>query len=129
MKPVFMTYTKKDLINLAVCMVLSVLIFIIFAFKDRVNYQGKLENTKILPVALLFVGFFSYFILDWLFPIYFTLILFLLVVLVLVALYVFALFKISSTFTFFFPKENNLMYETFNSLGNLSDRSARFMLF
>ena len=26
MKPVFMTYTKKDLINLAVCMVLSVLI-------------------------------------------------------------------------------------------------------
>ena len=26
MKPVFMTYTKKDLINLAVCMLLSVLI-------------------------------------------------------------------------------------------------------
>ena len=26
MKPVFMTYTKKDLINLAVCMFLSVLI-------------------------------------------------------------------------------------------------------
>ena len=26
MKPVFMTYTKKDLINLAVCMVLSVLV-------------------------------------------------------------------------------------------------------
>ena len=26
MKPIFMTYTKKDLINLAVCMVLSVLI-------------------------------------------------------------------------------------------------------
>ena len=26
MKPVFMTYTKKDLINLAVCMILSVLI-------------------------------------------------------------------------------------------------------
>ena len=62
--------------------VLSVLIFIIFAFKDRVKYQGKLENTKILPVALLLVGLFSYFILDWLFPIYFTLILFLLVVLV-----------------------------------------------
>ena len=62
--------------------VLSVLIFIIFAFKDRVKYQGKLENTKILPVALLLVGLFSYFILDWLFPIYFTLILFLLVVVV-----------------------------------------------
>ena len=62
--------------------VLSVLIFIIFVFKDRVKYQGKLENTKILPVALLLVGLFSYFILDWLFPIYFTLILFLLVVLV-----------------------------------------------
>ena len=62
--------------------VLSVLIFIIFAFKDRVNYQGKLENIKILPVALLLVGLFSYFILDWLFPIYFTLILFLLVVVV-----------------------------------------------
>ena len=30
MKPVFMTYTKKDLINLAVCMVLSVLIIPIF---------------------------------------------------------------------------------------------------
>ena len=26
MKPVFMTYTKKDLINLAVCMFLSVLV-------------------------------------------------------------------------------------------------------
>ena len=26
MKPVFMTYTKKDIINLAVCMVLSVII-------------------------------------------------------------------------------------------------------
>ena len=32
--------------------------------------------------ALLFIGLFSYFILDWLFPIYFTLILFLLVVVV-----------------------------------------------
>ena len=63
-------------------LILSVLIFIIFAFKDRVKYQGKLENTKILPVALLLVGLFSYFILDWLFPIYFTLILFLLVVVV-----------------------------------------------
>ena len=30
MKPVFMTYTKKDLINLAVCMILSVLIIPIF---------------------------------------------------------------------------------------------------
>ena len=30
MKPIFMTYTKKDLINLAVCMVLSVLIIPIF---------------------------------------------------------------------------------------------------
>lgn len=62
--------------------VLSVLIFIIFVFRDKVKYQTKEENSKILPIALLLVGSFSYFILDWLFPVYFTLALFILVRLV-----------------------------------------------
>lgn len=62
--------------------VLSILIFIIFAFRDKVKYQTKAENFKIFPIALLMIGLFSYFILDWLFPIYFTLSLFLLVRLV-----------------------------------------------
>jgi uncharacterized membrane protein YphA (DoxX/SURF4 family)/energy-coupling factor transporter transmembrane protein EcfT len=62
--------------------VLSILIFIIFAFRDKVKYQTKEANSKILPIALLLVGVFSYFVLDWLFPIYFTLALFLLVNLV-----------------------------------------------
>ena len=61
---------------------LSILIFIIFAFRDKVKYHTKAENSKILPIALLLIGLFSYFILDWLFPIYFTLALFLLVNLV-----------------------------------------------
>ena len=61
---------------------LSILIVIIFAFRNKVNYQTKAENSKILPVALLLVGLFSYFTLDWLFPIYFTIALFLLVSLV-----------------------------------------------
>jgi uncharacterized membrane protein YphA (DoxX/SURF4 family) len=61
---------------------LSILIFIIFAFRNKVKYQTRAENSKILPVALLLVGLFSYFMLDWLFPIYFTLALFLLVSLV-----------------------------------------------
>ena len=38
MKPVFMTYTKKDLINLAVCMVLSVLIIPTFITTESVSY-------------------------------------------------------------------------------------------
>ena len=62
--------------------VLTVLIFIIFIFKDRIKYNDKHENTKMLPFALLLVGLFSYFILDWLDPFYFTLILFLLTALV-----------------------------------------------
>ena len=62
--------------------VLSVLIFIIFAFRNRVKYQSNEENWRILPVALLLVALFSYFMLDWMFPIYFTLLLFLLVRLV-----------------------------------------------
>ena len=61
---------------------LSVLIFIIFALRNKVKYQTKKENSKILPIALLLVGLFSYFTLDWLFPLYFTLALFLLVRLV-----------------------------------------------
>ena len=61
---------------------LSILIFIIFAFRNKVKYQTRTENSRILPVALLLVGLFSYFMLDWLFPIYFTLALFLLVRLV-----------------------------------------------
>lgn len=62
--------------------VLSALIFIIFAFRDKVKYQTKAENSKILPLALLLIGLFSYFMLDWLLPVYFTLALFLLVSLV-----------------------------------------------
>ena len=61
---------------------LSVLIFIIFALRNKVKYQTKKENSKILPIALLLVGLFSFFILDWLFPLYFTFALFLLVRLV-----------------------------------------------
>lgn len=61
---------------------LSILIFIIFAFRNKVKYQTRAENSKILPVALLLVGLFSYFMLGWLFPIYFTIVLFLLVRLV-----------------------------------------------
>jgi len=61
---------------------LSILIFIIFAFRNKVKYQTKAENSKIFPAALLLVGLFSYFMLDWLFPIYFTIALFLLVRLV-----------------------------------------------
>jgi len=61
---------------------LSILIFIIFAFRNKVKYQTRAENSKILPVALLLVGLFSYFMLGWLFPIYFTIALFLLVRLV-----------------------------------------------
>ena len=34
--------------------VLSVLIFIIFAFRNRVKYQSNEENWRILPVALIF---------------------------------------------------------------------------
>ena len=62
--------------------VLSVLIFIIFAFRNQVKYQTNKENWKILPMALLLVGLFSYFMLDWMFPVYFSLALFLLVRLV-----------------------------------------------
>lgn len=62
--------------------VLSVLIFIIFVFRNQVKYQTNKENWKILPIALLLVGLFSYFMLDWLFPVYFTLTLFILVRLV-----------------------------------------------
>ena len=62
--------------------VLSALIFIIFAFRDKVKYQTKAENSKMLPLALLLIGLFSYFFLDWLLPVYFTLALFLLVSLV-----------------------------------------------
>lgn len=62
--------------------VLSVLIVLIFSIKNKVKYQTKEQNSKILPIALLLVGLFSYFVLDWLFPIYFTLALFLLVSLV-----------------------------------------------
>jgi len=61
---------------------LSILIFIIFAFRNKVKYQTRAENSNIFPVALLLVGLFSYFMLDWLFPIYFTIALFLLVRLV-----------------------------------------------
>ena len=61
---------------------LSILIFIIFAFRNKVKYHTKAENSKILPVALLLIGLFSYFTLDWLFPLYFTFALFLLVRLV-----------------------------------------------
>jgi len=61
---------------------LSILIFIIFTYRNKVKYQTRAENSKILPVALLLVGLFSYFMLGWLFPIYFTIVLFLLVRLV-----------------------------------------------
>jgi len=62
--------------------VLSILIFIIVAFHSKVKYQTKKENFKVLPVALALVALFSYFILDWMFPVYFTIALFLLVGLV-----------------------------------------------
>jgi len=62
--------------------VLSILIFIIVAFHSKVKYQTKKENLKVLPAALALVGLFSYFILDWMFPLYFTIVLFLLVGLV-----------------------------------------------
>lgn len=59
--------------------VLSILIFIIFVFRKKVTYHTKEQNARILPVALLLVALFSYFMLDWLFPIYFTIVLFILV--------------------------------------------------
>ena len=62
--------------------VLSVLIFIIVAFQSKVKYQTKKENFVVLPAALALVALFSYFVLDWLFPVYFTIALFLLVALV-----------------------------------------------
>jgi uncharacterized membrane protein YphA (DoxX/SURF4 family) len=62
--------------------VLSALIFIIFAFRHKVSYHTKEQNAKLMPVALLLVALFSYFVLDWLFPVYFTLALFVLVSLV-----------------------------------------------
>jgi len=62
--------------------VLSILIFIIVAFHSKVKYQTKKENFKVLPVALALVALFSYSILDWMFPVYFTIALFLLVGLV-----------------------------------------------
>lgn len=62
--------------------VLSILIFIIVAFHSKVKYHTKKENYQVLPSALVLVGLFSYFILDWMFPVYFTIALFLLVGLV-----------------------------------------------
>ncbi len=62
--------------------VLSILIFVIVAFHNKVNYHTKKENIKVLPVALLLVGLFSYFVIEWMFPVYFTIALFLLVALV-----------------------------------------------
>ncbi|MEZ7837712.1 MAG: DoxX family protein [Flavobacteriales bacterium] len=62
--------------------VLSILIFIIVAFHSKVKYQTKKENLKVLPAALILIGLFSYFVLDWMFPVYFTIVLFLLVGLV-----------------------------------------------
>jgi len=62
--------------------VLSILIFIIVAVHSKVKYQTKKENLKVLPVALALVALFSYFVLDWMFPVYFTISLFLLVGLV-----------------------------------------------
>ncbi len=62
--------------------VLSILIFIILAVHSKVKYQTKKENLKVLPVALALVALFSYFVLDWMFPVYFTISLFLLVGLV-----------------------------------------------
>ena len=62
--------------------VLSILIFIIVAFHSKVKYQTKKENLKVLPAALILISLFSYFVLDWMFPVYFTIVLFLLVGLV-----------------------------------------------
>ena len=56
--------------------VLSVLIFIIVAFHSKVKYQTNKQNLKVLSVALLLTGLFSYFVLDWFLPVYFSLILF-----------------------------------------------------
>lgn len=62
--------------------VLSIFIFIIVAFHSKVKYHSKKENLTVLPAALALVAMFSYFVLDWLFPIYFTTVLFLMVWLV-----------------------------------------------
>ena len=58
--------------------VLSILIFIIVAFHAKVKYQTNKVNVKILPAALVLVGLFSHYVLDWFLPVYFTLILFVL---------------------------------------------------
>ena len=43
MKPVFMTYTKKDLINLGVCMVLSLIIIPTFI---KTEYWYSLQRIR-----------------------------------------------------------------------------------
>jgi len=58
---------------------LTVLILIVFVNRKITKYQSRQENSRIFPIALLLVGLFSYFVLHWLFPLYFTLALILLV--------------------------------------------------
>tara|TARA_B100000497_G_C7643308_1_gene386823 strand:+ start:139 stop:1401 length:1263 start_codon:yes stop_codon:yes gene_type:complete len=62
--------------------VLSVLILIIFVFRSKVTYHTKKENILLLPLSLLLISLFSSFILEWYYPIFFSIILFLGVVIV-----------------------------------------------
>ena len=62
--------------------VLTILILIVFAFRSKVTYHSKKENMFFLPLSLLLISLFSYFILEWYYPIIFSFILFLGVVLV-----------------------------------------------
>ena len=56
--------------------VLSVMILIIFIFRSKVTYNTKKENILLLPISLLLIGLFSYFILEWNYPVLFSIILF-----------------------------------------------------
>jgi uncharacterized membrane protein YphA (DoxX/SURF4 family) len=89
--------------------VLSIMIFIIFIFRSKVTYNTKKENIIILSFSLILIGLFSSFILEWNYPIVFSIILFVAVPIVnkfiledkqqwTLAAYTFV---ISSTFTYY----------------------------
>ena len=56
--------------------VLSIMILIIFIFRSKVTYNTKKENMILLPFSLLLIVLFSSFILEWNYPIIFSIILF-----------------------------------------------------
>lgn len=56
--------------------VLSIMILIIFIFRSKVTYNTKKENMILLPISLLLIVLFSSFILEWNYPIIFSIILF-----------------------------------------------------